>query len=433
MKVAFACYDGPDEVGGVSSWLRRLLPRLQAAGFAVEAHVTAAGGQPGVNCARFAADGVPFQWVPWMTDMPGAVRAHLRLLAQSQPDVYVPNCVLPAFYAAGYARQQGIPTVGVMHSDDAFYWGMVDEFVNGLERFRLSALVAVSAFMEEAVRPLAVNRLALHRIGCGVPVPGQTAAAPGDVFRLVYIGRLVEEQKRASEVARALCAAVAHVPGVEAWIVGEGPARSDVERIVRESPPADPERVRLLGRVDNHQIYSVLQECHALVLLSDYEGLPVSVMEAMAAGVVPICLEVRSGVHELVQSGVNGLLVRDRGADFVAGVRRLRDNPEQWRRLSVAARQTIAETYSLEACAARWADVLHSLRPSRAPQLPFRPPRWLRLPPPNPKFGPLLEPRLQVMELSWPRRWRFRLGKVRRTLYARLVKGGRRLARPTVG
>jgi colanic acid/amylovoran biosynthesis glycosyltransferase len=66
------------------------------------------------------------------------------------------------------------------------------------------------------------------------------------------------------------------------------------------------------------------------VLLSDYEGLPVSVLEAMASGVVPICLDTRSGTQEAIQHGVNGLIVKDRADDFFTSVEALQGDPAWW-------------------------------------------------------------------------------------------------------
>jgi len=60
LKVTFVTYDSKNDVGGASSWLQRLLPRLKAAGVEVEAHVLAFGGLPGVNCAWFAKERIPF-------------------------------------------------------------------------------------------------------------------------------------------------------------------------------------------------------------------------------------------------------------------------------------------------------------------------------------------------------------------------------------
>ena len=417
MKVVFATYDSPNDVGGVSSWLQRLLPKLQAAGIEVEVHLLAFGGRPDVNCAAFEKLGIPFRWQPWVEDTRAAVRNCLQLLEQSQPDIYVPNCLLPAYYAAGILHGQGLHTVGVLHSDDSFYHGVADEFIHGAPTFRLSAVVAVSKYLQAAVAQSAAQPpLLLRRIGCGVPLTCEVASPPTNVFRLVYVGRLEEEQKRISEVARALCMVANQNSAVEAWIVGEGSGRPAVEAIIQASG-VDPQRVKLLGRVDVARIYLVLRDCHALVLLSDYEGLPVSVLEAMSAGVVPICLDIRSGIHEAIQPGVNGLIVQDRQTDFYAAVQTLQGDPALWSKLSANARATVRENFSEEICTAAWVELLGSLGKSqRLGRLKM--PRRFRLPPVNPKFG-LQDNRPSLWQQVWRGFRRFG-GRCKRQLWQQL-------------
>ncbi len=411
MKVVFCYYDGPNDVGGVSSWLQRLLPGLQAVGVEVEVHMF---GSSGANCAGFARQGIPFRLIPGEPETPRAVRNCLKLIEESQPDIYVPNCIVPAYFAAGMARRQGVHTVGVLHSVDPFYEAVVDEFVCGAPAFRLSSLVAVSKFIEESVAvSTEKHKVITRRIGCGVPLASEFAQRSEDVFRLVYTGRLEEEQKRISEVTRAMCAVVKQNPGVEAWIVGDGSARPAVERIIQTSG-LGPHRVKLLGRVEVSRIYSVLQQCHAFVLLSDYEGLPVSMLEAMAVGVVPICLDMRSGIREAIQSGFNGLIVQNRQEDFYAAVQTLKNDSVRWAEFSANARATVRERFSEEACASAWEELLRSFdRTPRRP--PFKSPRLLSLPRRNPKFGiydqrtPLLRKGLNHLRIT--------LGHYRRKLF----------------
>ena len=383
MKVCFATYDLP-HIGGATIFLERLLPILQVAGIEPEVHAMGSGGKPGVHCTLFNEQGITVRWTPLLMHVPYAVRSFLRLLEDGQPDIYVPFFVLPAYYAAGYARRAGIPTVGALFSDELYFSGIVDEFVNGDPDFRLSAVVPVSTFLESQVSSTAAPLgVIVRRIANGIPIPAGTAEPAGPVFRLVYTGRLVEEAKRISDVTNALCAAAQNIPNLEAWLTGEGDARPAVEAIIREKGMGS--RVRLLGRVDN--VYDVLAQCHGLVLLSDYEGLPVSVLEAMATGVVPICLDTRSGVREAIEHGVNGLIVKDRGVEFLAAVRGLQSDPAKWQQLSLAARETARKRYSIEESARQWVDLLEHLfvrKPARAGFPAFG---TLRLPPPNPKFG----------------------------------------------
>jgi glycosyltransferase involved in cell wall biosynthesis len=394
MKVCFATYDAPSDVGGVSTWLRRLLPLLQKIGIEVEVHVMAFGGRPGVNCKFFEKHDIPIYCTTFDLHLPRAVQSSLMLIEKSKPDVYIPNCIVPAYYAAGYARRSGIPTIGILHSDDPFYWGIVEEFINGRPDFRVSAVVPVSRFLDSQVTAFAAALgVTVRRISYGVPIPARAAELSTSVFRLVYIGRLVEEQKRISDVTHALCSVTQSIPDIEAWIIGEGAARHAVEDIIREKGMTS--RVHLLKRVDNAHIYDVLAQCHSLVLLSDYEGLPISVLEAMATGVVPICLDTRSGVREAIEHGVNGLIVKDRAADFFTSVRQLYRDPAKWRQLSLAARETARRRYSIEKCARQWTDLLEDLNRQRVVRRYFQRPRVLRLPPSNPKFAHL------GMRLPW--------------------------------
>lgn len=338
-----------------------------------------------------------------------AVWSSLKIIEQSQPDIYVPNCIVPAYFAAGYARQQGVHTIGVLHSDDPFYWGIVDEFIKGKPAFRLSAAVTVSKFLQDATAaPTRQNKILTRRIGCGVPLPNEIAQRSDGVFRLIYSGRLEEEQKCISKVTHSLCAAVKQNPGVEAWIAGEGNARNNVEQVIHASG-VDPRSVKLLGRVAPAEIYSLLNQCHALVLLSDYEGLPVSMLEAMAAGVVPVCLNMRSGIQEAIQPGVNGLIVKDRGGDFLSAIQSLRVNEALWTKLSTNARETVKREFSEDICAAAWGELLRSFAP-RPSGCIVKMPTSIRLPRRNPKFG-IYDQRLALLS-----RLRMTLGYYRRRL-----------------
>lgn len=155
-----------------------------------------------------------------------------------------------------------------------------------------------------------------------------------------------------------------------------------------------------------------------LVLLSDYEGLPIALMEAMACGVVPICLRIRSGIPELVEDGVTGLLVSDRSDDFVAAVWRLRYEPQLWEKLSKAARAKIEAEYSNEVCTASWEAFLKQLQQGARQRRTITIPKRFNLPPvhPNLKREDNRKPPLHALPLLLLRRLQRLAGKVKRRL-----------------
>jgi colanic acid/amylovoran biosynthesis glycosyltransferase len=313
-------------------------------------------------------------------------------LAEDPPDVFVVNAVYPAAYYAGrWLREAGIPTVGICHGGvHSFYQGLLDEFVLARTAYQVSALVCVSNWLQHNVLKQLRNGVLIRNIPCGVPIPESVAKKPNGRLKLAYVGRLAEEQKRISEVTHGLCRAVREVPGTEALIYGDGPARAAVEQILREQGNGLP--VQLVGFVENDQIPRHLSECHAVVLLSDHEGLGLALLEGMASGVVPIGLRGAPGVTELVVDGLTGLLVGDRGDEFVAAVRRLREDPALWERLARSAHAKVEADYSEQVCADRWQELFHKLVNSSGPRKPLRIPRRLHLPPVHPALT-WLDPR----------------------------------------
>jgi glycosyltransferase involved in cell wall biosynthesis len=251
-----------------------------------------------------------------------------------------------------------------MHSDDAFYRRIFDEFVLGPAGNCVSDLVCVSEFLAQAAAD-ANTATSMHLIPYGVPIPDRTANVSKEPLRLIYVGRLVEEQKKILEVSRALCRVVREVPGTEAIIYGNGPDRERVKRSLANEDVGT--GVRLGGQIDNADIQKVMLDADVVVLLSDYEGLPIALLEAMACGLVPVCLRIRSGVGQLVEHGRTGFLVDDRGDDFVGTIRTIASNPELRSRISAAAREAIVGGYSDEANAMRWMELLRD-RSGRSPQ-----------------------------------------------------------------
>lgn len=385
LKVTFCTYDKPGCVGGPFSWLQRLLPTLREHGIEARCLIFLHHGDTGPTLEAFRSEGIACDSILCHERTEDRVRWVLERLRENPPDVFVPNLPVAAYFAGAWVRTAGIPTVGILHSDDPFYRALQDEFVSGAKKFQLSGLACVSRELETQAISRRPQTSRVWRIPYGVTVPvGRVERAAG-VLRLAYVGRLAEEQKRISDLTRALCRASREVPGTTAMLYGDGPDKGAVEIILATEGAGLP--VHLGGLVPSECIQKKLMECDVLVLLSDYEGLPIALMEAMACGCVPVCLRMRSGIPELVEDGVSGLLVDDREDGFVAAIRRLRDEPGLWQRLSLAAKARIQEEFSDTVCNGKWAAMLHELHASAGPSKVIKISSRLRLP----KWNPALE------------------------------------------
>lgn len=390
MKVTICAYDRPNYVGGPNSWLRRISPALRQRGITVRVLFFLTGTRDPAQCPTFTAlqqDGFACVATPLPRYTEQRVRWLLQQVQYNPPDVFVSNLMVPGFYAARWIQAAGIPTVGTLRSADAFHQGVVDEFVFGDPRYRMSALVCVSRYLEQTVLERQPHKVRIRRMPSAVPVPAQAATFPTNTLRLMYAGRLVEKQKRISEVTRALCQVVQAVPGTAAAIYGSGPAQDNVAALLHTYGQGLP--VQLMGKIDNAQIQQVMLQHHVLVLLSDFEGLSVAVMEAMACGLVPVCLQMSSRFDELVEDEVTGLVVQDREASFVAAIQRLRNDPQLWGRLSRAARVRVQQEFSIDVIANKWIDLFTELVAEAAPRRALAIPRHIEpeLPAPHPALA----------------------------------------------
>lgn len=175
------------------------------------------------------------------------------------------------------------------------------------------------------------------------------------------------QRKRVAHAVNAIT--IANKPGrtapVALDIYGEGPERVTLEKLIRDTP-----HVTLHGHDPHARRH--LETASFLVLTSRSEGLPLVLVEAMAAGCIPIAYDIRYGPADLIRHGRNGFLVPD--GDVVA----LAEAMTKLQRLSprrVAAMRRAASrrarAFGEERIVATWARELsiaqtrHSLRHSR--------------------------------------------------------------------
>ena len=223
-------------------------------------------------------------------------------LAERAPCVYLPNY---DFDTAGVIPilPRDVAIAGIVHSDEEVYY----DFIRDLGEW-MDGIVAVSATIkhELAARlPGAKNRLT--RIAYGVPmrdsVPAKPASPP---LRVVYAGRLSRRQKRITDLADVIAAVHASGAPVTFDVAGDGPDRGEFEQRAAASIAAG--ATRMHGALSPEATARLFDESHVLILTSEFEGLPVVMIEAMEAGCVPLVTRIRSGIGDLVEDGRNGIL-----------------------------------------------------------------------------------------------------------------------------
>ena len=166
---------------------------------------------------------------------------------------------------------------------------------------------------------------------------------------LVYVGRLSPEKN-----VDLLIDAVALSSTVKLKIAGTG----SLEETYRSRAG---ERVEFLGAVPNDQLPALLARASIFALVSDFEGSPKALLEAMACGLAVIGTRAR-GIADVIEDGVTGLLC-DRSAESIASaIGRLQAEPALAARLGEAARDFVLSRYSQRDVARLEARYLAALR-----------------------------------------------------------------------
>ena len=143
-------------------------------------------------------------------------------------------------------------------------------------------------------------------------VAAQRRSQVMDVFRFVSVGRL-SSQKNHMLLIQAFKKVVEKKHNVLLTIAGDGSLRELLINYVHQLALDD--KVVFLGEIAD--VPNLLAQCDAFVLSSDYEGLPLTLLEAMAAG-LPIISTNVGGVSDIVINEENGLLVPSKNCDMLA-------------------------------------------------------------------------------------------------------------------
>jgi len=246
-------------------------------------------------------------------------------------------------------RMTGIPFGFTVHAQDIF-----------LNRFMLrekaadAALVAsISDYNIRFMREVdGVEGKQIHLVRCGVDLaefPYVERGAASNPLRVLAVGRL-HIMKGFIYLVRAARLLQGRIPfAIE--IIGDGPERAALEAEIGAAGLSSVVRIR--PRVGHAELLGAYRTADAFVLpckrlpSGDMDGLPATLMEAMASG-MPVITTGISGIPELVQDGLTGLLVPECDPAALAGaIERLRTEPGLLGSLSREGRRRVETAFDI--------------------------------------------------------------------------------------
>ena len=226
-------------------------------------------------------------------EKPDAVHTHLNVIK----------------YAAAAAKLAGVrKCIHTVHNvADQEAEGRLQKLINGFYFKRGWAVpVALSPQVKKTIVdfyslpedqiPVIYNGIDLSRC---MPKESYTSGVP---MKLIHIGRF-NEQKNHKRVLDAFRLFLREIPDARLWLLGDGELLEETRQYARDLSLE--EKVSFLGSQSN--VYPYLQDADLFLLPSDYEGMPMTIIEAMGTG-LPIAATAVGGVPDMITDGESGLL-----------------------------------------------------------------------------------------------------------------------------
>jgi len=331
--------------GGTCRHVRELLPALSARGYRV-ALAASFRRNPALAheiAAEFAACGTALHELPMrraiapLADLRSLSRL-TRLIKTLRPDIIHTHSAKAGFLGRLAGAAQGIP---VVHTPHAFPFLMeggrckknLYRLLERLVQPKTAALIAVSQEEARAARELGFNPERIHHIPNGTRYPSVSAPATAPRRAIGFFGRLCR-QKGADLLLRAVAGIDAEV-----YLHGNGEDEAALRGQCRHLRIGH--RVHFMGGCPQRDVVETMREYAVIAVPSRWEGFPYVVLDAFAAGVPVVAARV-GGIPDIVQDGINGVLVPSGDSPtLAAALTTLLNDPLRRQTLTTTAQKTL--------------------------------------------------------------------------------------------
>lgn len=215
----------------------------------------------------------------------------------------------------------GVPFTFTLHARDIFMNPDVGALRQKMQK--ASSVITISFFNKEYLHKLTGIELGKIHVVRACMLERLKAASKkslNNAFTILTVARL-EEKKGIEYGILAISKLIRRFPEIRYNIVGSGQLEDKLKRLATSLGLNN--NVRFLGTLDSYSLMKQYEEASIFLLPcvraanGDMDGIPVSLMEAMFVGIP--CVSTRiSGIPELIESGISGLLVDERNVEQLA-------------------------------------------------------------------------------------------------------------------
>lgn len=243
------------------------------------------------------------------------------------------------------SEMTGIPFSFTLHGPDIFFAPDHWRLDKKIEKARFVACISHFCRSQAMSFSTTDHWNKLHIVHCGVDPKLYEDVEKSKENKFLFVGRLA-----AVKGLPVLLEALVDLPNAELTVVGDGPDRDALQAKARDLGVT--QRVEFLGYKSQTEVADYLKTHSVFVLPSFAEGVPVVLMEAMAAG-LPVVTTKIAGVPELVEDGVSGRLVSPGDVSALSdALNELSQNKSRNAKMGAAGRAKVISEFSVSSEAA---------------------------------------------------------------------------------
>lgn len=342
-------------IGGAQQLLLELSLEMTARGH----DVRVIGLRSGTMAKEFRGQGIPVDELALrgMVSVPTFLQLVSRLQRQ-RPEIVHTHLGRADNYGRVAAKIARVPViVSTVHNVEAWKSRFFLRWIDAWTSTFADRLIACSGRVAEHLRELHVSMEKVVVVKNGIhlrhwtekPDPAAAGAirrelgAGQNEFVVGVIGRL-ETQKGHSYLFQAIAALKDEIPDLRLWVIGEGSLRESLERLAGELGLSS--KITLTGvRRDMRSVYAALD---LVVMPSLWEGLPITLLEAMACQ-RPILATTVGGIPEVITDEKNGLLIPPKNVPaLIVALKRCHRERQFTQSLANAAFETVTNEFSID-------------------------------------------------------------------------------------
>ncbi len=289
-----------------------------------------------------------------------------RVTKKENLDLLHVHYAIPHATAAQLAREiTKKPYITTLHGSDVTILGSDPSYepTNTMSIEHSDAITTVSEYMAHEARSTLGIEKEIHVIPNFVdhelyqPAPCQLIDNPlPRAITLIHVSNF-RPVKRIEDLIYSMCIITKQEPNAQLILVGDGPERHRIERLIDRLDI----RKNILVTGYRSDVADMMNCADAMVLCSETESAPLTILEGMSCGLPVIATNV-GGIPEQVQDGVNGYLVPVKHPEEIAeAALRLNADEKLLNRMGENARKTVMEKYTKDKVLKQYLEVYESL------------------------------------------------------------------------